>query len=153
MDRFAALFRRAGLLGVIVVLVALSLSCAVRTVNTGQVGVVTLFGAITVPCVRIPKVRGIGLAVTGQTRSLFRFDKRLVKLIARVKGTCEHPMTKRTARIEFNRLAACRYGFATSPGFHVHESDEGIDGERKRVQLTSSLDMRDGLFMPPNNGQ
>ena len=47
MDRFAALFRRLGLLGVIAVLVALSLSCTVRTVSTGQVGVVTLFGAIT----------------------------------------------------------------------------------------------------------
>ena len=47
MDRFAALFRRIGLLGVIVVLLALAASCAVRTVSTGQVGVVTLFGAIT----------------------------------------------------------------------------------------------------------
>jgi regulator of protease activity HflC (stomatin/prohibitin superfamily) len=42
-----AAFRRVGLLGVIAVLVTLALSCTVRTVPTGHVGVVTLFGAIT----------------------------------------------------------------------------------------------------------
>src|SRR5256885_852855 len=98
-------------------------------------------------------MRRIGLAITRKPRSHFRFDKGLLILITRIKGTREHPMTKRTARIEFNRLATCRDGFVTSPGFHVHESHEGIDGKRKRIQLTSSLDMRDGLFVPSKNGQ
>ena len=43
----ASLLRRVGLLGAILVLVALTLSCTVRTIQTGHVGVVTLFGAIT----------------------------------------------------------------------------------------------------------
>lgn len=47
MNRFAALFRRAGLLGAIATILAITLSCTVRTVETGHVGVVTLFGAIT----------------------------------------------------------------------------------------------------------
>jgi prohibitin 1 len=42
-----ALVRRLGLLGIAALLVALTLSCTIRTVPTGHVGVVTLFGAIT----------------------------------------------------------------------------------------------------------
>jgi regulator of protease activity HflC (stomatin/prohibitin superfamily) len=47
MHRLAAIFRRAGVLGTLAVLAALTLSCTVRTIGTGHVGVVTLFGAIT----------------------------------------------------------------------------------------------------------
>jgi prohibitin 1 len=42
-----ALVRRLGLLGIAALFVALTLSCTIRTVPTGHVGVVTLFGAIT----------------------------------------------------------------------------------------------------------
>jgi prohibitin 1 len=42
-----SLFRSAALLGVAALLIALTLSCTVRTIPTGHVGVATLFGAIT----------------------------------------------------------------------------------------------------------
>ena len=47
MDSPGSLFRRTGLLGVVVLLVAFTLSCSVRTISTGHVGIATLFGAIT----------------------------------------------------------------------------------------------------------
>ena len=42
-----SLIRRTGVLGVVARLVAFTVSCSVRTISTGHVGIATLFGAIT----------------------------------------------------------------------------------------------------------